>query len=146
MLTAYHQAFQASRWCERPRVNLAWYVQAAETEEEARAMARGSDHWFIETFMRGRNIPFPSDKTVAAATYTPTEHMAIAMRRQYAIVGTAEQVVDGLNTLQRQTHADELTLVTIPSDPKARLASYALIAAASSLNGSSSPTGSPSSD
>jgi luciferase family oxidoreductase group 1 len=144
-LTAYHQAFQASRWCERPRVNLAWYVQAAETEEEASAMARSSEHWFIETFMRGRNLPFPSDETVAAATYSPTEQMAIAMRRQYAIIGTAEQVVDRLNTLQRQTHADELTLVTIPSDPKARLASYALIAAASGLHGSSAPNPSPAS-
>lgn len=136
-LSAYHQAFQPSRWCDRPRVNLAWYVQAAETEAKARAMARGSEHWFIETFLRGRNLPFPSDETVEAATYSPMEQMAIAMRRQYAIIGTASQVLDRLHKLQRETQADELTLVTIPSDPKARLASYALIAEASGLTATS---------
>jgi len=126
-LAAYHQNFRPSRWLERPRVNLAWYVQAAATEAEARALTVSSEHWFVETLLRGRNPRFP-DPAGIVAEYSPMEQMAIAMRRQFALVGTAEQVLEGLEALVRQTAADELTLVTIPFEHEARLESYRLLA------------------
>jgi luciferase family oxidoreductase group 1 len=129
-LAAYHQAFQPSPWLDRPRVNLAWYVQAAETEAEAHTLARSSEHWFVQTFLRGDNPRFPSPESVSGAVYTPMEQMAIAMRRQFALVGTGEQVMEGLMGLQREYRVDELTLVTIAFDPEARRASYRLIAEA----------------
>lgn len=129
-LGAYHRAFQPSRWLDRPRVNLAWYVQAAETTQEAQRLLRSSEHWFVETFIRGGNPRFQSPEAVADAVYGPMEQMAIQMRRQYALVGTGEQVMDELMSLQRQYQLDELTLVTICFDPEARQASYRLIAAA----------------
>jgi len=128
-LTAYHQGFRPSRWGDRPRVNLAWYVQAADTEAEARALTRSSEHWFVETLLRGNNPPFPNPATIDA-TYGPMEQMAIAMRRQFALVGTADQVLTGLEALVKQTQADELTLVTIPYEHEARRASYRLLAQA----------------
>ena len=54
--------------------------------------------------------------------------MAIAMRRQFALVGTADQVLDGLSSLQKQYAIDEFTLVTIPYEHEARVASYELLA------------------
>ncbi|MDP6942816.1 MAG: LLM class flavin-dependent oxidoreductase [Myxococcota bacterium] len=129
-LGAYHQAFQPSAWLDRPRVNLAWYVQAAETEEEAHTLSLSSEHWFVETFLRGGNPRFASPDAVVGATYAPMEQMAIAMRRQFALVGTGEQVMEGLMHLQREYRVDELTLVTIAFDPEARRASYRLIAEA----------------
>jgi luciferase family oxidoreductase group 1 len=129
-LGAYHRAFQPSRWLQRPRVNLAWYVQAAETEAEAQRLARSSEHWFIETFLRGGNPRFESPEAVAGATYAPMEQMAIQMRRQFALIGTGAQVMDQLMGLQQTYQLDELTLVTICFDPEARRASYRLIAEA----------------
>ena len=43
------------------------------------------------------------------------------------MVGTAEQVLEGLENLVKQFQVDELTLVTIPFEHEARLASYRLI-------------------
>ncbi|MCO4747712.1 MAG: LLM class flavin-dependent oxidoreductase [Proteobacteria bacterium] len=126
-LQAYHQLFQPG-WIDKPRVMLAWYVQAAETEAEAQALTRSSEHWFVENLIRGRNAPFPNPADIASAAYGPMEQMAIAMRRQFALVGTADQVLDGLEKLQKQTAADELMLVTIPFEPEARRRSYELLA------------------
>lgn len=129
-LEAYHRSFRPSRWSDRARVNLGWYVQAAETEAEARALTASSEHWFVETFLRRRNPPFPGPATVRAASYGPMEQIAIGMRREAALVGTADQVLDGLRDLQRRLAIDEFTLVTIPWEHEARLASYRLLAAA----------------
>lgn len=129
-LTAYHASFQPSRWVDRPRVNLAWYVQAAETEAEAQALTRSSEHWFVESLLRGQNPVFPSPKTAAAGVYSAVEQMAIAMRRQFALVGTADQVLTGLEQLTTQYQVDEFTLVTIPFEHEARRESYRLLAQA----------------
>ena len=132
-LGAYHQAFQPSIWLKRPRVNLAWYVQAAESEEEAARLTRSSEHWFVETLLRGKNPRFKSPESVVSADYSAMEKMAIQMRRHFAILGTGIQVVEQLLELQRKYHVDELTLVTICYDPEARRRSYRLIAEAASL-------------
>ena len=126
-LQTYHQSFQPG-WLDSPRVNLGWYVQAAETEQEAKALTRSSEHWFVKSFLRGRTEPFPSVHQTDHAQYAPHEQMAIAMRRQFALVGTAEQVLEGLEKLQQQYAIDEFTLVTIPFEHQARLASYELLA------------------
>jgi luciferase family oxidoreductase group 1 len=128
-LGTYHQHFTPGI-SERPRVMLAWYVQAAETASEAQALTRSSEHWFVENLIRGTNAPFRAPASLAAQTYGPMEQLAIGMRRQYALVGTADQVLTGLETLQRQTAADELMLVTIPYEAEARQQSYELIARA----------------
>jgi luciferase family oxidoreductase group 1 len=129
-LAAYHQHFRPSRWLDTPRVNLAWYVQAAESTQEAQHLTHSSEQWFVETLIRGNNRTFPRPDATADAHYSPMERMAITMRRQFALVGTAGQVLEGLAALVKQTHADELTLVTIPFDHDARMASYKLIAEA----------------
>ena len=128
-LTAYHQAFKPSQWLDRPHVNLGWYVQAADTEAEAHALTRSSEHWFVESFLRGKNSVFQDPSTIQAS-YGPMEQMAIAMRRQYALVGTGEQVLEGLEKLSKQFAVDEFTLVTIPFRHEDRVHSYERIAAA----------------
>ncbi len=128
-LSTYHQHFRPGV-VDRPRVNIAWYVQAAETEAEANHLTRTSEHYLVQSLLRGQNGPFQDPDTLDPSAYGPMEQMALAMYRQYALVGTAEQVVEGLRSLQQQTLADELTLVTIPFDHQARLRSYAMIAEA----------------
>ena len=128
-LGAYHQHFTPGI-CATPRTIVAWYVQAAETEREAQALTRSSEHWFIENLVRGTNAPFRAPASLSDVQYGPMEQMAIAMRRQFALVGTAEKVLEQLESLQRQTAADEMMLVTIPFEPEARQHSYALIAKA----------------
>jgi luciferase family oxidoreductase group 1 len=128
-LQTYHQSFQPG-WSDRPRVNLGWYVQAAESEAEANELTRCSEHWFIKTFLRGQTEPFPSPAQTAGAQYGPHEQMALQMRRSFALVGTADQVLSGLESMQKQYAIDEFTLVTIPFEHEARVNSYELLAQA----------------
>jgi alkanesulfonate monooxygenase SsuD/methylene tetrahydromethanopterin reductase-like flavin-dependent oxidoreductase (luciferase family) len=111
-------------------VNLGWYVQAAETEAEAKELTRSSEHWFVKTFLRGKTEPFPSRQQTEAARYAPHEQMAIAMRQSFALVGSPDQVLSGLADLQKKYAIDEFTLVTIPFEHEARVASYELLARA----------------
>ena len=91
-------------------------------------LTRSSEHWFVKTFLRGRTEPFPSPTQTAQARYAPHEQMAIAMRQSFALVGTADQVLSGLEGLQKKYAIDEFTLVTIPYEHEARVASYELLA------------------
>ena len=74
--------------------------------------------------------PVRPRRPVETCGYSPMEQMAIQLRRQFALVGTADQVLSGLEQLVRDLAVDELTLVTIPFEPEARLASYRLLAEA----------------
>ncbi len=129
-LTAYHGTFKPSKWSDKAKVNLGWYVCAADTEEEAWQRCKSSELWFVETFLRGQNKPFPTTAEAEAAQYSPQEKMMIEFRRQTSLVGTGEQVVAGLKQLQSQLMVDEFTLVTLTHDPAHRHTSYACIAAA----------------
>ena len=114
-------------------MNLAWYVQAAESEAEARRLTRSSEHWFVETLIRGKNPRFQAPEAVEVERYSPMEQMAIQMRRSFAILGTGDEVYAQLMALQEKFHVNEITLVTICYDAEARRRSYRLIAEAAGL-------------
>jgi luciferase family oxidoreductase group 1 len=129
-LAAYHQHFAPSRYLERPYTNLTWFVLAAETEVEAKALARSAEVWFVRTFVRGGVSAFPSDAEARAERLSPQEEMMVALRREFTLIGTGTQVVEGLHRLKSRLQCDELSLVTLTAEPAARLRSYELIAAA----------------
>lgn len=132
-LMAYHSNFQPSTWAERPRVNLAWTVLAAPTEEQAWDRVRSLQDWFVKSILRGSTAPFAHPDRIDGS-YGPMEQMALHMHRQFAVVGDPIQVRDGLLRLVEQTRADELTLVTIPYHHHERLESYQLVAEALGAN------------
>ena len=129
-LSAYHQHFAPNPSGQGPRVNLAWNVLVAETESDARDLARTTEHWFVRTMLRKENPRFESPDAIRDATYAPMEQAMLEMMRQLAFIGTAEQVLERIEQLQQQTQAQELTVVTIPFDPAARIDSYRLLARA----------------
>ena len=66
---------------------------------------------------------------------TPYELAVVQDLRRRALAGAPEQVVARLAALQAEYQADELTVVTITHDEKARLRSYELLAQAWGLAG-----------
>ena len=58
---------------------------------------------------------------------TTGEGWGLSLDEKKAFIGTATEVLEGLHMLRSHTHADELTLVTIPYDHAARVRSYELI-------------------
>ncbi len=132
-LSTYHQHFQPSRHLERPTVILAWFAVIGETEQDAQQQAASSEAWFVDTFLRGHNRPFPTAATALSASHGPQEQAMLMMKRQACSVGTAEQVLGQLRGLCQQLAVDEVMVVSITDDPARRLRGYELLARAAGL-------------
>jgi luciferase family oxidoreductase group 1 len=132
-LATYHQYFQPSRTLERPQVMLAWFAVIGESEQDARQQAACSEAWFVDTFLRGHNRPFPTMATALAASHDPQEQAMLMMKRQACSVGTAAQVLEQLHALTRRLAVDEVMVVSITDEPARRLRGYELLAEAAGL-------------
>ena len=129
---AYAQAFRPSAWLPAPQASVAVFVVCAETEAEARRLAL-SRELFIVWLYTGRPGPYPSPEDAAAYAYTPREQMLLEHARRRTIAGTPDRVRDRLLALAAEYGVDELVIVTITHDAKARRRSYELLAEAFSL-------------
>jgi luciferase family oxidoreductase group 1 len=133
---AYRERFRPSPDLAAPRSSVAAFVVCAEAEDQARRLARSRD-LFIVRLYTGRPGPYPSVEEAEAYPYNAQE-LAIAQHAsRRSVVGTPEQVRERLVALVAQYQADELVIVTITHDFKARLRSYELLADAFNLTGRS---------
>jgi alkanesulfonate monooxygenase SsuD/methylene tetrahydromethanopterin reductase-like flavin-dependent oxidoreductase (luciferase family) len=113
---------------------VAVFAVCAETEEQARRLARSRD-LFIVRLYTGRPAPYPSVEEAERYPYNAQE-LAIAQHAaRRSVVGTPEQVRERLLAMAADYQADELVVVTITHDFKARLRSYELLAEAFELPG-----------
>ena len=129
-LATYHQNFEPDPSGSKPRVMVAWVALCAETQGEAERLAASSELWFIETFLRGQNLPFPSQARAEAADYSMQEEALLGFKRQAASVGTPERVLASLEQMGQQLMIDEFMLVSLCADHEARRRSYQLLAEA----------------
>ncbi len=131
-LTAYHASFTPSVWCDRPCTMIATVAFAGETEADAQRAAVSSERWFVESFLRGKNVRFPHVNG-ESFDVSAMERVITGMRRSTVHIGTASQVADGLQELQQRYAVDEIALVTITDDHAVRRASYELLSEQFSL-------------
>jgi len=135
-LTMYHTEFVPGEFgsgtnSSKPRTMLAVVAICGRTDEEANQLARASEQWFVESFIKGNDVRFPSADTVRAieAPFAPY----VAMRRATTFVGSAERVADELAAVRQRYAVDELAVVTITHDAASRMVSYERLAEALSL-------------
>lgn len=115
---------------EHPRAMIATLAICAETEEEADRLARSSDLLFLG-IRTGRELPFlPSVQTAADYPYTETELQLVQQNRQRRVIGTPDQVKEGLLRLAEAYNVSEILINSPIHDPQARIRSYELIAEA----------------
>lgn len=124
----YYQNFQPSVFLKEPYLNLALFVICGETEADAKRMSRSSECWLAQTFLKGKNIPFPDEETAFKYNFSFEEKMVIEHRRKSAIIGDVNYVCDKLKSLAKQYAIHEMTIVTITSNHVERKKSYELIA------------------
>lgn len=129
---AYRRAFQPSPERREPRVAVAAFALCADTEAEARRLLKSRDLFLVRLYT-GRTAPYPSVEEVEAYPFTDRELAIVQHTRQRSIAGTPAQVRERLEALAREYGADELVIVTITHDAKARLRSYELLAEAFEL-------------
>lgn len=125
----YRDRFRPGPNLDKPHCCLTLFCICADTEEEALRLSRSRDLWFIR-LLRGNPGQFPTVEEATEFDYSPGELAAIAENQNRRAVGTPEQVKSKLQSLADQFKLDEIMLVTITHDPKARARSYQLLAEA----------------
>jgi luciferase family oxidoreductase group 1 len=131
---AYARAFRPSPTLAAPRASVAVFAVCADTEAEAERLSRSRD-LFIVRLYTGRTGPYPSVDEAERYPYSPRELAIVEHARRRTVAGTPEQVRERLLALAAEYGVDELVVVTITHDPKARLRSYELLAEAFELRG-----------
>src|SRR5213593_4188633 len=124
---AYVRAFRPSPVLPAARANAAVFAVCADTEAEAERLARSRD-LFIVRLYTGRAGPYPSVEEAERYPYTARELRIVEQARRRTIAGAPAEVRDRLRALADAYGVDELVIVTITHDPKARRRSYELLA------------------
>jgi luciferase family oxidoreductase group 1 len=124
----YRSRFLDSERLPTPRVAVAVWALAAETEEQARLLAT-SGRMLFTLLRRGRLIPVPPPEKALRFLESEGVDPASPHRGRRTVVGTPEQVRTGLERIAADYSAEEVIVVTIAHDHQARRRSYELLAA-----------------
>ena len=128
LMQMYRQHFQAG-YEARPYSAVALFVICADTEAEAADLSAAVDlRRLYQAY--GLNKPIPSVVTARAMDYSPRDLAIIASERGRSIVGTPEQVVERMLSIQEACAADEIVVLTVAASYAARLRSTRLLAEA----------------
>jgi len=128
----YRARFKAHRPGDAPRVGVAVFALAADSEDEAERLCATRNLWVMQ-LLRNQAGPFPSPDEALAYPYTDADRAQIRAIAARGIAGTAERVKAGLEKLAADYRAEEVTVLTITYDFAARVRSYELLAGACGL-------------
>lgn len=133
---AYRAAFRPGV-IDEPYVVVSADVLVAETTERAQHLADPYAAWVLSIRSGGSGaIAYPEPGTTTPWHARPAEEQDLLRDRvDTRIVGTPDDAVARLETLQRVTGADELLVTTTTHDPRDRARSFELLAGAWGLPG-----------
>ncbi|MFD5361181.1 LLM class flavin-dependent oxidoreductase [Streptomyces tendae] len=124
----YRAAFRPSEWSAQPYVVVSGTVAVAATPEEARRLLVPEAWSMAQARTRGSFPPLPPAEEVEARTMTAKERDLYEGGLGGHIAGTEEQVADDLETLVKETGAQEVLVTTSTYDRAALLDSYRRLA------------------
>lgn len=128
-LDMYRERFKPSAQLAKPHAMVGVNIVAADTFEEARRLATTQQMAFTDLVRGSRSLSRPPIDNIDDY-WQPMEKAHAIQMLSRSIIGTAEQVREGLDALVAETDADELVIVSDVFDQGARLRSYELIAEA----------------
>ena len=129
---AYRQYFRPSACLAQPEASVAVFAICSETEAEAARLARSRDLALLRLYT-GRFGPYPSVEEAEAYPYTPWDMQIVEHNRRRIVAGTPPVVKARLRADAEEYAVEEVVVVTITHDVKARVRSYELIAEAFAL-------------
>ncbi|MGW7570729.1 LLM class flavin-dependent oxidoreductase [Streptomyces tendae] len=135
----YRAGFRPSEWSAQPYVVVSGTVAVAATPEEARRLLVPEAWSMAQARTRGSFPPLPPAEEVEARTMTAKERDLYEGGLGGHIAGTEEQVADELETLVKETGAQEVLVTTSTYDRAALLDSYRRLARVTGTG----PLGSP---
>ncbi len=128
----YRERFKPHREGDKPRVSVAVFAIAADTDEETERLALTRNLWVMQ-LLRNQAGPFPSPAEAAAYPFTEADRVQIRAISVRGVTGTPDKVKAGLEKLVAAYGADELVVLSITYEFAARVRSYELIAEAFGL-------------
>jgi luciferase family oxidoreductase group 1 len=132
VMAAYRGAFKPSTRLSAPEGNIGVFVICADTEAEAKRLARSRDLWRIR-IQRGEFLPIPSVEEADAYPYSDIERAQISRNQKRYVVGAPEQVKAALEEMAAAYGVNEIVVLSICHSAADRLRSYALLAEAFNL-------------
>ncbi|MFF9282681.1 LLM class flavin-dependent oxidoreductase [Streptomyces griseosporeus] len=124
----YRAHFRPSPWASEPYVVVAGTVAVAATPEAARRLLVPEAWSMAYSRTHGTFPPLPPAEEVERRTMTAKERGFYEAGLAGHIAGTEEQVADELETLLKETGADEVLVTTSTHDREALLDSYRRLA------------------
>ena len=128
----YRERFRPSPERAAPEASAAIWVVCADTEEDARRLLKCRQLALLRLYT-GRYGPFPSVEEAESFPYTARDLAIIEHTSGRTVAGTPAVVRERLEAMASVYGVDELVIVTITHDFKARVRSYELLADAFGL-------------
>jgi alkanesulfonate monooxygenase SsuD/methylene tetrahydromethanopterin reductase-like flavin-dependent oxidoreductase (luciferase family) len=123
---AYRKAFRPSAALAEPYVVVSADALAADDHATATRLASTYGHWVYSIRAGGGAVHYPDPDN--NTPLSEEQRAVVADRTETQFVGTPDEVVAGLEKLQRVTAADELVITSVAFDHQDRLRSHELIA------------------
>jgi len=124
----YRRHFRPSPLLAEPRVHVAVQVMCAETSEEAEWHASSLKVARLQMARNQGGSGIVSPEEASKHVFTPEELQFLAHSGMRATTGNPEQVAAELDEIAQRYGTDQLGIVTICHDFRARLRSYELVA------------------
>lgn len=122
----YRESFRPSEFLQAPRAMMATHIICADTDEEAQELALSSDLSFSVFVQTGRSMPLPTVAEAKATNYTAEDWQQIRAGGMPKFVGSPETLKIKLRPYLESGLIDELMVLCMIHDQKARQKSYAL--------------------
>jgi luciferase family oxidoreductase group 1 len=126
-LRTYRAHFKPSKQLGQPHAMVGVNIVAAETDAEARRLATTQQMSFTSIFRDARGLSKPPIDDIDTY-WTPLEKAQVSRMMACTIVGSAETVRAGIDSLIGRTGADELMIVSDIFDHDLRKRSYEIVA------------------
>ncbi|WTP62045.1 LLM class flavin-dependent oxidoreductase [Streptomyces phaeochromogenes] len=129
----YRETFRPSAWASEPYVVISGTVAVAETPEEARRLLVPEAWSMAYSRTHGTFPPLPPVEHVESLTMTDRERGFYESGLSGHVVGTEEQVAHELETVIKETSADEVLVTTSTYDRESLVDSYRRLARVAGL-------------
>lgn len=126
----YRSRFQPGAYLDAPLTSLCTSIVCADTEGEAQRLSLSRKLWFASLVTQQGDRAIPSVEEAERHVYSEREQAALEANYRNTLAGTPQQVKTGLLDMAQRFGADELMVVSITYDFKARCRSHQLLAEA----------------
>lgn len=127
IIRMYHENFTPSKWQKNPEVILGVHIICADTDKEARELSLSNELAFSLFVQTGKYRPLPTVEEAKAYSYTEDDWKAIRAGSMPKFVGSPETIRKKLKPYIESGLVDELMVLCMVHDQKARKRSYELL-------------------